>query len=289
MREPSLRSSRLIIAGGLVIVMAAGATGFLAGRATGPRTEPEPEPTSQPAPSPTAEPPRILDRGRLVDIVDRAADLTASGLPLGKSVTDLVGRRFEVTLPFGCDGPAPRDSKAPMRWNYDDEEKTLRVHVSARTWNLDEWGFGEGQERDTAAEGFWINRPWSSSETCPRHTAHAVATAADPVTLPGQTLAIAQIAQTGAATGKPPAPRSFDTVKRIVGEQLDTSRGLRMRLSGRIDRMPNGQPIACVQPAGYEQRPICLVAVSFEEVALEGGVAGKVLATWSLGKSATAN
>jgi hypothetical protein len=295
MREPSLRSSRLIIAGGLTILIAAGAAGFLAGRTTAPDTAPAPAPTATPVPRPIpkVEPPRVLDRGGLVSIVDHVADLTASGAPLDRSVTSLVGRRFELVLPFGCSGPASRDSREAMRWNYDDAEKTLRVNVTARRWNLSDWGFGDGQDRDAQAEGFWISRPWSSSDRCPQHTGHAAASASDPITLPGQTMAIAQIQRQGAGAGagasEPRPPRSFNTVKRIVGERLNSADGFRMRLTGRIDRLPNGQPVSCVQPAGFEQRPICIVAATFEEAMLESSAANEVLATWSLGGAVRAD
>lgn len=51
-----------------------------------------------------------------------------------------------------------------MRWRYDEAAGALRIHVAPATWSTAEWS------RDSATleamEGFWIERPWSSAETC---------------------------------------------------------------------------------------------------------------------------
>src|SRR3546814_1261952 len=46
---------------------------------------------------------------------------------------------------------------------------------------------------ETSFQGFWMSRPWSSAERCPHARGQAAATNGQPVTLPGQTLALAEM------------------------------------------------------------------------------------------------
>src|SRR3546814_3997218 len=57
--------------------------------------------------------------------------------------------------------------------------------------------------------------------------------------------------------------RSYETVQRMPPEQFSPEQGFRLRVTGRIERLPGGKAVQCIQPAGIEQQPICLVAVSF--------------------------
>src|SRR5690606_12942314 len=72
MREPSVRTSRLAIAGGLAAIIVVGSAGFILGRGTaGPEAEPAPPavvaPTPTPAPGPEI-PAGVLDRAALVSL-----------------------------------------------------------------------------------------------------------------------------------------------------------------------------------------------------------------------------
>lgn len=279
MREPSLRASRLVIAGGLIAAIAIGTGGFLVGRSTVPRAVPTPVVIAPPISS-SPEPPGVLRRADITAWADRAADAFSSGEAVPEEIRELTGRRFEIVVPFGCSGPAAANSAAPLRWLYDAAEERLRIDVSATQWSLAHWGLTQGEER--TAQGFWISRPWSSSEICPKSPNPAAVSDAEPVTLTGQTLGIAQLDPMTGNQGDAPKPRSFSTVKRIAPDELDASRGFGVKLSGRIGQLPGGAPIRCRQPGGSEQRPICLVAVSFEEVTLEALGSGETLATWSL-------
>lgn len=295
MREPSLRTSRLAIAGGFLAAVAFGTAGFLVGRATDP-----PSPSPPPAmPQATVDAPAspslsgVLGRRDLIDAANRAADAFASGEAMPPEITGLSGRRFELLIPFGCSGQAAEDSGSPLRWRYDEEERTLRVHVEATRWQMQEWEIvaADPAAPNTAVpdaaiqvvEGFWILRPWSSAETCGNGGVVSAAPDADPVSLPGQSLAIGQLV-TGSQPGDEVlAPRSFDSVTRVAPEALDASGGFRVRLSGRIAEVANGAPVQCRQ-SSPEQRPVCLLGASFEELAVERAGAG-VLATWSLGEA----
>jgi hypothetical protein len=288
MKEPTLRNSRLVLAGGLVIALAVGGAGFLIGRGTSPRE------VAPPAAAPVAAVPVVVqptpalpDRGDIVKsradliaLASQASDALASGRPLPKAAADLAGQRFKLQLPFGCRGPSDADSDSPMRWRYDVEAKALRVHVAPVVWSGADPGLtGDGTAAGTIAEGFWIPRPWTVSETCPLAQDSAAPTGADAVTLPGQTLAVAQFADgagQGLRDGKP-----YATVVRAAPEEVPGNQGLQLRLRGRIGGTADRSPVSCRQPAGPEQRPICIVAVMFDDLAINNPQTGKTLATWS--------
>jgi hypothetical protein len=287
MQEPSLHSSRIALAAGLAALLIVGGAGFFLGRST---TERAPEPALPPAaaaPKPAAEPepepqPNILGRADLIALAAAAADAAASGRALASDIRELEGRRFELRLPFGCNGPASPGSNAAMRWTYDAAESALRIHVAPFTWAANAWWTGDAPAGVEAVEGFWITRPWTSSEECP--AAHQpAATGAEPVTLPGQTLAIGRILSGEAREGQR-AGNLYQAVMRVPENELDASRGFRLRVSGRIASVPGSGPLHCQQPAGPEQRPICLVAVTMDEVAIENPAKEEVLATWTVGQ-----
>ncbi|WP_294327563.1 hypothetical protein [uncultured Sphingomonas sp.] len=288
MNEPTLRNSRLALAGGLAIALAVGGTGFLIGRGTSPRevAPPAAAPVStapavvQPAPSLPDPRDIVKTRADLIALASQAADAFASGRSLPKAAADLAGQRFEVRLPFGCRGPSDADSDSPMRWRYDAEARALRVHVTPVIWGGADLGASEdGSATGTIAEGFWIPRPWTASETCPAAQDSAAPIGADAVTLPGQTLAVAQFADgagQGLRDGKP-----YETVVRAAPEEVPADQGLQLRLRGRIVGTADRSPVACRQPAGPEQRPICIIAVTLDDVAIDNPRTGKTLATWS--------
>ena len=64
---------------------------------------------------------------------------------------------------------------------------------------------------------------------------------------------------------------------------------LALRLTGRIGSGPNGTPATCRQPGGADQRPVCLVLVSLDELAIADPVSGTVLAAWPTGSLRDAN
>lgn len=281
MQEPSLRTSRLAIAGGLAAVILVGGAGFFFGRSTAP---PAPEPIAvsspTPLPSPTTQAARMLGRADIISIAALAADALASGEPLPEDVRAMANRRFQLALPFGCTGPESENSLAPLRWRYDEAGGVLRLRVASTSWSPSEWGIGQNTPIE-AMEGFWLTRPWSSDAVCPQRV-HAAPTGTEPVTLPGQTLAVAQFFTGNARRSALRADRPFETVQRVAPDKFDASRGFRLLLSGRIDRVPGGDPVRCIQPAGIEQRPICVVAVVLDEVRIENPVGAKVLATWPI-------
>jgi hypothetical protein len=283
MEEPSPRSSRLALAGALLAAIAVGGAGFLLGRSTSER--PPAAIVAAPAsaaPEPVAEPvvSGVLGRADLIALAAAAADAAAAGREPGPEIAQADGRRFELRLPFGCTGPAVEDSAAGMRWRYDSEAQALRISVEPVAWAAQDWWPAGGAGDVEAIEGFWVARPWTSSEACPRGGDRAAVAGTEAVTV-GQ-IFLAGGGRGGRRDGKP-----YEAVVKVAQDRLDSTGGFRLRISGRVARAGNAGPVRCRQPAGPEQRPICLVSVVMDEVAVENPASGGTLATWSLGTGKT--
>ena len=274
-----------MIAGTLAATMAIGTAGYFIGRSSSPGPSSPALAPQQPAVIVTPRPPeqpRILGRADILTLGDRAADALASERPLPQDVAKLAGRRFELAIPFGCTGPAPKGAEPLLSWRYDAAVKALRINVQLTEWQASEWNLADAVASSRKIEGLWVRWPWSSSEVCSQNVGQAVATDAKPITLPGQTLAIGLIGPSDLA-GKERFPRAFDAVKQVEPDQLNAARGFVLWLTGRVGKLPDGQPVRCVQPAGVEQKPICLVALSPEELRVENPLSEDVVATWSIG------
>ncbi len=288
MREPSVRTSRLALAGGIAVVLIAGGGGFLLGRGTSERQvaiAPQipiatPRPVTAPEKPPGAS--SALNRSDLVALAADAADALAADRAIPADILKAEGRRFDVRLPFGCQGAADKDSIEPMRWRYDEDKKALRLHVAPVVWAARDWWSDAATAPDAVEviEGFWINRPWTGSEECPSG-GQAVASRIEPATPTGQTLALAQFFRTDDSRQGRRDGKAFETVLRVEPEALQIAQGFRLRLSGKIANVPGGSPALCRQPGGPEQRPICVIATVVSEFAIENGATGEVLATWS--------
>jgi hypothetical protein len=190
-----------------------------------------------------------------------------------------------------------------LRWRYDAAQQTLRVHVAPAGWSLADWGLapdkggdGTSGEGDTGVdarageaagharlEGFWIERPWSSAETCPPVPPGPAASegASAPLFPPEQTLALAQWRSEAGRTDTARAGRAYDLVKRLAPDAAPGPKGLRIRLIGRVARLPDGGSLRCTQAAGPGQRPVCLLAVTLDEVRIENPADEAVLGTWA--------
>jgi hypothetical protein len=293
MHEPSPRTSRLVVAGSAAAVVLLGGGGFLLGRSTAPSPAPA---VASPLPAPVAVPaiaetpaPRILSRADIIAIGNAAADATSSGTKMPERAGAAEGSKFEIGLPFGCNGPAVEDSREPFQWRYDTKSSSLRVSVTPAAFDPQEWLGGPSDvgsvapagAREEAIEGFWIPRPWSSRETCESGSAPAAPLGIDAVTIPGQTLGLAQIFTEEDSRNARRGGKPYESVRRIDEGDLRIDQGLRVRLRGRIARFPDGSTVRCRQPAGKEQRPVCLVAVTFDDVAIENPSTQETIATWA--------
>lgn len=282
MLEPTPRSSRLAILGGLAAAISVGAAGFLLGRESS--SLPTPDTSAAPAlqapaplPRPTDVAPSVLRRADLLALAERAADAFASGQATPDAVNAAAGRQFDLVLPFGCSGPSD-PATTGLGWQYDAAKQTLRVSATPVTWSGADWPVGEDADASTST-GFWVSRPWSSSERCPERPGEAASTGTSPVTLPGQTLAIATFGTENALARE---GRAFETVQPMP--EFDGSQGFRLRITGRLDRAASRTPIRCVQPAGIEQRPICAIVAIIDEVRIEDPSTDATLATWPIGR-----
>jgi hypothetical protein len=170
-------------------------------------------------------------------------------------------------------------SDAPLRWRYDEKAAALRIHVSPTVWMKEDW-WEEEPRTVEAMEGFWIERPWSSRETCPSSAAVSAAPGADPVTLPGQTLGLVQLISRDAPRQMLREGKPYEAVVRKPADAAQVEQGLRIRLAGRVGRFPDRRPVRCTQPGGREQRPICLIAVTIDEVAIENPATRETLSVW---------
>ncbi len=224
----------------------------------------------------------MLGRADFIKLANIAADDTAANRAAAPEVLKSEGRRFELRLPFGCNGPAAADSTAAMRWRYDEAEGVLRVQVSPIVWTSADWWTGTPPASVEAIEGFWIPRPWTSSDACPVAVETEVSSS-EPVTLSGQTLALAQVSTSQAARQGRRDGQPLAASLRVPADQFDGSKGFRIRVTGRIANVPGGGPVLCRQPGGAQQRPICLVATEIDEIVLENAANDEILATWRLG------
>lgn len=297
MVEPSRAVGRRALAAGAAAAIALAGAGFVLGRNTSPRVEvaaaappPSPAPAVSPAPAPpvpVVTPP--LGRADLLEAARAAADAFASGRPVPPEVAALDGRRFQLELPFGCRGPA--DADPLLGWRYDPEEQVLRVSVEAARFDPASW-LGTAAAQVDLAEGFWVERPWSSSEACPparsegaaEPSSGGTAAAVAPVE---RTLALVQFHEAGGSRVGRRDGDAFRAVEKVAPDALDLSQGLRLRLSGRVVASPgNGAPVLCRSPAPAGGRPVCLLAVSLDEVSIANPAIGSTLATWTVSSAA---
>ena len=76
--------------------------------------------------------------------------------------------------------------------------------------------------------------------------------------------------------------RAYTSVLRMAPDVVFGEQGFRVRLVGHIAAAPGGSPVVFRQPGGAEQRPICIVLTTLDEVSIENAAAGKTLATWDV-------
>ena len=278
MQEPSVEKSRFVIVGVLIAALAFGAAGFIIGRTTAARPEPAPVAASGPTPAATPDSDGVLRRADLIALAQTAADALTSGEDARVPIAATEGQRFALVLPFGCSGPS--ETGPAMRWNHDENSQTLRITVEPTSWAPDQWGLDERAPFEVA-EGFWIARPWSSSESCPPIGA-AVPPTTESVTLPGQTLAIAQFFTDAGNRDARRDGQPYETVQRAPAGSFDGTGGFLLRVTGRIAKVPGAGLVHCVQPAGAEQRPVCVIGARLDEVAIENPATGEVIASWPI-------
>lgn len=277
------------MAGGLAAFVLVGGGGFLLGRSTSERAPAvvvagptEPAPVVAPVVDDTVEKrDSVLTRRDLIALAAAASDAVAAQSAVPAEVAAAEGRRFEINIPFGCNGPSEAGTDAQMRWRYDSAAQVLRISVSPVRWSVRDWSDQESDAQTDAIEGFWVARPWTASDACPPQRQAAAAIGVDPVTLPGQTLAMAQFFTSDGPRQGRRGEKPYEIVKRMAAADVRGARGFRLQIRGRIARVPGGAPISCRQPAGVEQRPVCVIAMQTDEVAIQNPTTDETLATWT--------
>jgi hypothetical protein len=260
-----------------------------------------PEPASQPSAAavlPVAEPP--LDREALLMAVTRAASAAASGMADQQTQRNLDGKLFKLRLRFGC-GPAA--SSDPARsWSFDEEKRVLRVKVEPEIDIQTALVAALGVKEVEAVEGFWVRRPWMLTSGCPisqpsplasspsrsepsdvsptKAPAPAVATVSASGD-PESRIAIVQLFTEGDSRTHRRDRRAYENTKEDAADPAINA-GFDLTIAGRLRRLPNGRVIACTI-TDIDTPPSCVISAKFEQVSIERGDNGEVLATWPSG------
>jgi hypothetical protein len=150
-------------------------------------------------------------------------------------------------------------------------------------WEVPDWlpaAGGAAVGAIEAVEGFWIARPWSSSETCPQISRASQQGTSE------QTVGIAEFHTMASSRVGRRGGDAFETVEKLAPEALDTSQGFRLRLSGQIAPALNGRLIIC-RSNSADARPTCLVSVRLDQVAFESAPSGTIIAVWDVAGQAS--
>jgi hypothetical protein len=185
-----------------------------------------------------------------------------------------VGQRFELRLPFGCYGPAPESAAAPMRWAYDPKAEVLRLSATSEDWTGKPWaqGLSRGAE---AIEGFWVERPWMTEETCPKALSRDQPILVAP---PRQVLGLAQLFDTDGSRLNRREGKPYRTAIKLAPASFTAAGGFRLLVQGRIGTAPDGAPVQCWSE-NENYRPVCLIVVAIDLVAMETAQ-GERIAEW---------
>lgn len=248
--------------------------------------EPEPAPAPPPpavavAPAPAViAPTPPLTRADLVSTATALAAAYSAGDAAAPAVkSPLAGRAFRIRIPFGCQGPRLGYGAAQAFYELDPEARTLRLIARPGEWtSLPLFQQALETKAVEAVEGFWIPRPWSTSESCPPERPRAVPATPSPPAAPSLGLARLFAAEDSRIGRR--ATRGYQKVIKLEEDAPQRPpQGFRLLLEGRIGTFPDGRPARCWSES-IDHRPVCIFAVSFDRVAFEAGDNGQLLAEW---------
>lgn len=220
--------------------------------------------------------PATATRGDLIAAAARAADAHAAGAADGGE-HGLVGQRFRVRLTFGCGGPTTDPGSAQAYYQYDPAGPALRLVARPAVWTDLPLVRAAPTPADLeSVEGFWLPRPWLTSEGCPFR--RAVAPPATPTPIEAPTLGLAMLHAADASRVERRGERPYEHVVKLDTSEIAQSRTFGLVLEGRISGFTDGAAIHCWSESA-EHRPVCLYAVDVDRVAFEDAKSA-VLADW---------
>lgn len=235
------------------------------------------------APLPVAEPP--LSRSELLLAFAQAASDYALGRSDERRQRQLDGKRFQLSLRFGCAG----DELASRSVRFDAKTNVLRLQVSpelsSETPSVQALSLG-GIE---AVEGFWIRRPWLLEAECPRAQAEQQPPPAstptgrsDQTTRPVEAprFAVAQFYSATDTRTTRRDNRAYEVTKKLDNGTGMSSRGYDLVVSGRLKKLQDGRVVAC---SGHSptKPPVCIASAQFDHVTILDPESGAALAEWS--------
>jgi hypothetical protein len=271
-----------VIFGSLVLALLLGIA-FFKGRTPAPASPP-PSSSSSPAPVQIAEPkpmivpPPPLGRREIIEGATLAAASYAAGEASATDQSSLIGRRFSLRIPFGCDGPQASPGSAQAFYEIDAVRRTIKLVARPGDWTalpaIQQPPAG-GDVEDV--EGFWLTRPWSYAEACPaRRVAPVPAT---PTAVAAQVLGLAQVFHKEGSRLLRRDGRAYEFVQKAPGDLPTPPAGAyRLVLEGKVVGFGGGRAIRCWSETP-DHRPICIYGIEFERVAFEDA-AGQMLAEW---------
>lgn len=280
--RPPGRKRALIAPLIIFLVLAALVLGALLMHQAKPRT---PAAAPPPGPAPAAAPPDTfatappLTRADLVQNANAAAAAYASGAKPILDRSPLIGRRFVVRIPFGCGGPGAAPPSAQADVQLDAETGSLKLAARPAIWTslpqLQDLPFADKIE---TVEGFWIPRPWVTTEACP--PTRDTPLPATPTPVAAQTVGLARIFEKGGSRTLMRGDRPYQaTVKLPKDDAALIGHTYRLVLEGRLVGFRDGRATRCWSESA-DHRPICLYAVEYDRVAIEDAVSGAVLGEW---------
>ena len=254
------------------------------------RDTPEPvdaEPVAAaPAPKPAVATPTTLDRAGLLAATARAASAYAAGEQM-EGQDSLVGRRFALRVPFGCNGPQPTAAEAAgdglARWSWGPENETIQLSLTPGDWlNTALISGAAGGSDWEAVEGFWIPRPWLTAGDCSTVRADPLQSgdgSPSPHTVGLAAVFTEEDSRVGRRNGK-----AYAFTIRPTGETPLTapSGGYRLVLEGRLASFPDGRAIRC-RASNPDQRPVCIAAMKLDRVAFTNADGSVLLSEWRPG------
>lgn len=280
--EPPGGKSRFIapaIIGAIVVLIVAAALLLrFSARKAGAPTPPAPAPPAVALPK-IVSPPPPLTRDDLVASANEAAAAYAMGEASSVETAGLIGRKFSIKIPFGCDGPQASSSSAQTYVEYDVAHNALKLVARPTNWTtLPLVQALPNASKIESVEGFWIPRPWSASGACPPPRSGPLPATQTPPT--AQSLGLATYFEAEASRAAQRGGRDYTFTRKIDDSAVaTTSSEYNLVIEGHITGYSDGRALECWSETA-EHRPICLFAVAFDRIAFEDATSREALSEW---------